>query len=503
MDETRLPVLIGVGQVVANRERTVAGAREPAELVLDAARAAAADAGRAGLLAEVDSIDTVDVASWRYDDLPGRLAARLGARPGHRFASGVGGQWPARLLDAAAARVAAGESRVALVAGGEAQASAMALRRAGVEPGWSREPGGPAVFDLADVGSAAMVESGLLLPVRVYPLLESAVSHALGQSPAEAARWSAQMYAAFSRVAAGNPAAWVPHVRTAEEIATVGPGNRMVCEPYPLRVNALPHVDQAAALLVCSLATARELGVDPARVVHVWGGAGASDAADLLSRADLGTSAALGSALTRTLAAGGVTADELDVLDVYSPFPVVPKLAVELLGLPRDTVPSATGGHSSFGGPLNSYTLHSVVAATARLRAGAQLALVHANGGFLTSQHAVLLAARAHPRGHVGDPEPRATTSGPVPSLVAAADGPVTVEAATVNHDKTGTPDQGFLVARTAAGQRVAAQTPQGEAASALALSQHPDGPGPGRDVVGATVALTVVGPGVVRVRPV
>lgn len=499
MDASRVPVVVGVGQVAANRGRTVAGAREPLELVLDAARAAERDAG-AGVLAEVDTVLTVDVASWRYDDLPGLLAARLGTRPEHRFASGVGGQWPARLLDVAGARVAAGQARAVLVAGGEAQASVMAHDKAGVEPDWSREPGGRAAFDLADVGSQAMVDTGLLLPVRVYPLLESALSHALGQSPAEAAAWSARLYADFSAVAATNPAAWVPQVRTPAEVGTVGPGNRLVCEPYPLRVNALPHVDQAAAVLLTSLAAARELGVAD-RCTYLWGGAGAADDADLLRRADLSRSAALAAALTGALDAGGVGAAELDVLDVYSPFPVVPKLALQALGLPRDAVPTVTGGHSSFGGPLNSYSLHAVVAAVGRLRGGAHLALVHANGGFLTSQHAVLLADRAHPGGFVGDPEPVATTSGPVPRLVAPTDGAVVVEAATVNHDKAGSPDQGFLVARTPAGERVALQTTAGDTASARALSQGwPDGPL--RDVVGTTVELEVdPGAGATRVR--
>lgn len=67
------------------------------------------------------------------------------------------------------------------------------------------------------------------------------------------------------------------------------------------------------------------------------------------------------------------------------------------------SIPSVTGGHSFFGGPLNSYTLHSVAEVTRRIRDGANLALVHANGGFLTYQHCVLLSAAAHADGYVGD----------------------------------------------------------------------------------------------------
>ena len=117
-DPRHIPVLVGVGQLRNNRERAVHGAREPAELMLDALWLAARDAGAPQLLADADSVVTVNAVSWIYDDLPGLLAARLGAHPTHRFASPIGGQWPARLLDEAAARIAGGDARVALLVGG-------------------------------------------------------------------------------------------------------------------------------------------------------------------------------------------------------------------------------------------------------------------------------------------------------------------------------------------------------------------------------------------------
>ena len=208
-------------------------------------------------------------------------------------------------------------------------ASAQALYRAGIDPaahGWSTTPGGPPQFDAGDLRSPAMRSTGIILPTRVYPLFENALRHASGQTPEQGARASAELYAAFSRVAATNPAAWNPDPRTADEIGAVGPGNRMVCEPYPLAVNAMPHVDQAAAVLVMSLAAAREAGVPEDRIVHVWGGAAAHDAVDVLTRPTFAASAALSDVLDRTLAAAGLVAADLDVVDVYSCFPVVPKL---------------------------------------------------------------------------------------------------------------------------------------------------------------------------------
>lgn len=469
-----VPVLIGIGQV-RGRARPPQQACEPLELVLDAVRAAIADAGvdPAGLdSAGLDSVAAVHVASWAYDGLAARIAAALGAAPAHVEDTPLGGQWPTALLEAAAARIAAGETRLALIAGGEAQASVRVLARAGTDPvelGWSTDPGGPPDLAGADLHSARMHAAGLLLPTRVYPLFESALRAARGETPEDNARASAALYAAYSAVAADNPAAWNPVARSAEDIGTVGPGNRMVCEPYPLAVNAMPHVDQAAAVLVADRDHARALGVPDDRMVHVWGGAAARDSVDVLARPSFARSDALADALDRALGQAGVEPADLDVVDVYSCFPVVPKLVAAHLG--RAVGPGATGGHSAFGGPLSSYALHAIVAVAARLRRTGGTGLVHGNGGYLTHEHALLLGRDAHPGGYVGDPVPRDTAGPPPPWVPAIGDEDVVVETATVEHGRDGRPVQAFLVARTAAGARCAASTAPGDTASAEALS--------------------------------
>lgn len=489
MGRVGAPVLIGMGQVRGNRGRTVEDAREPLDLILDAVRAAGVDAGidTAVDLRTLDTVAAVHTASWAYTDAAARIAAGVGAAPAHAVDTTVGGQRPVELLETVAARVAAGETRLALIAGGEAQASVTALHRAGIDPAarWSTEPGGPPDLSVPGLRSAPMEAAGLLLPTRVYPLFEAALRAARGETPEANARVSAQLYAAFSRVAAANPAAWNPEVRTAEEIAAVGPGNRMVCEPYPLALNAMPHVDQAAAVLVADADHARALGVPELRMVHVWGGAGAHDAVDVLARPSFARSDALASVLDRTLQQAGVAAADLDVVDVYSCFPIVPKLVAAHLGIPPP--PGVTGGHSAFGGPLSSYTLHALVAVAGAVRGGAHLALVHGNGGYLTHQHALLLARDPHPRGYVGDPHPR-HTAGAAPGTVDVLHGEeVEVETATVEHGRDGRPRQGFLVARTAAGARFAAATRPGDAAGARALSlEH-------GEVVGRRVRATSV----------
>ncbi|MCW2614419.1 MAG: acetyl-CoA acetyltransferase, partial [Frankiales bacterium] len=465
-DDLHRPVIVGVGQLHSNRDRTVAGAREPLHLITEALRAAAPPA----LLAAADAVHAVHVASWAYGGLARRVAGEVGASPSHLEDTGLGGHLPVRLLERAAARIAAGGCRVALVVGGEAQASVSLLGKAGVDPvaqlGWTADPGGPPAFDLDQLGSPAMQAAGMIAPTRVYPLYENRLQADLGLTPELAHAWSSRLYAALTGVASAHPAAWEPDVLTPDEVGTAGPANRMVCEPYPLRMNAMPHVDQAAAVVVTSLAAARAHGVPDADLVHVWGGAGSDDDPDVLVRPDLGGSRALGDALDRCLTRAGLTVADLDLLDVYSCFPVVPKLVGRHLGLAPDAVLSVTGGHSAFGGPLNSYALHAVATMVQRLRAGGGTGLVHGNGGYLTYQHAVVLSSGPHPAGYVGDPVAR-TVTGPAVEVVALGEEPVdvVVETATVEHDRSGAPAQAFVVGRTPGGARAATCTRPGDAA--------------------------------------
>jgi acetyl-CoA C-acetyltransferase len=470
VDASRIPVIVGVSDL---RWSPDDGHLEPLDLIHSATVAALADSGEPSLGKHVDTIYAIKTVSWSYDNLPELLAARLDATPAITVTSPIGGHWPAALIDRIGAAIADGTSSVALLVGGESHATTTALRKSGVSPeslGWATEPGGPPGFDPADLGGAEMQRAGFIVPTRVYPLFENSFSASIGHDTDASLAWSAQMYSEFSAVAAKNSAAWTAEVRTAEEISTVGPGNRMVSEPYPLMLNAMPFVNQAAAVVICSLARALEFGVDQDRLVYLWGGAGAVDPLDILHRNNFHSSDALQDTVQRTLANADVSAESLDIVDAYSCFPIVPKLLIHELGLPRDTIPSVTGGHSFFGGPLNSYTLHSLTEVTRRLRSGDQLALVHGNGGFLTYQHAVLLSASAHERGYVGDPQAH-TLSPQAPDLVTDYTGNAKIVTATVEYNRSGEPETGLVIATTPDGRRLAGHTGPENAAELTQLS--------------------------------
>jgi acetyl-CoA acetyltransferase len=126
MPISSVPVVIGVGEFI-NRSTKPEDAKEPLDLILSAVNNAIGDSQTAlktQLLSSVDSIDVVLSWTWPYGDLPGLLARRLGIDAPKRAATSPhGGNQPAKVFDEAARRIARGEARVALLAGGEALAS--------------------------------------------------------------------------------------------------------------------------------------------------------------------------------------------------------------------------------------------------------------------------------------------------------------------------------------------------------------------------------------------
>lgn len=121
------PVVIGVGDFI-NRSKKVEDAVEPLQLMLSAIDEAVKDTGLSEpshriLRAAVDSLDVVRTWTWPYPDLPGLIAERLGIDPVRKHYTDHGGNQPGLLFDEAARRISKGETKVAILTGGEALAS--------------------------------------------------------------------------------------------------------------------------------------------------------------------------------------------------------------------------------------------------------------------------------------------------------------------------------------------------------------------------------------------
>ena len=143
--------------------------------------------------------------------------------------------------------------------------------------------------------------------------------------------------------------------------------------PYTKLLNSNIQTDQAAALILCSVETARALGVPRDRWVFPHAAAHAYDHWHVSERADLRSSPAIRHAGAAALAHAGTAIDEIDRFDIYSCFPSAVQISCAELGLDAfgDERPlTVTGGLTFAGGPGNNYVTHSIAAMAERLRAG-------------------------------------------------------------------------------------------------------------------------------------
>lgn len=461
MAEDRIPVIIGIGEVL-DRPDDPAQGLEPLALMQAALAGADADGG-GGLVAAIDSLDIVNLMSWRYADPAAQLVARLGIRPRRAVYGPIGGESPVRLVHEAALRIARGESAVAAIVGAEAQSTVAKAQRAKLTLPWTPQlAGGPPPLRGDDFLHPLAARLGVTQPTNVYPFYDAASATYWGQTPAEALAESGLLWSEYARVASENPHAWLRQPFTAAEITEPSPDNRLIAWPYTKRMVANPTVNQGAAVIVTSLARARTAGIADHRLIHFWGGAAANEPRDYLDRDQYYQSyaqdAVLEAALKLTAGRG------FDALELYSCFPCVPKMARRTLGLGADVQPTVTGGLTFFGAPLNNYMTHAVCAMVRRLRDGGGLGLVYGQGEFVTKHHAIVLSPeKPDHRLAAVDGAVQAEADirrGPIPRFVEAATGAARLETFTVIYDRDGRPAHGVVLALLEDGRRTMARVP-------------------------------------------
>jgi acetyl-CoA C-acetyltransferase len=464
-----VPVLVGGGQTLDRPEDATAG-REPLALMEEAARRAADDAGGgAALLARLDTVAVCNVVCWDYGDAGGLLADRLGCRPRRVVNTTLGGNTPQSLVNHLCDEIAAGRSELALVAGAEAWSTMRALGKAGRPTPWTRprERSQPLFGDGRPGMSDLEARHGAARPIDTYPLFENAWRAARGLSLERHRRELAEFCARCAAIAARNPYAWFQDGKSAEEIATVTADNRMVGFPYPKFMNAIIEVNQGAAVLLASEGAARRLGIARDRLAYPWAGVDVTELWYVQDRVDYASLPGMRRAAAALLEATDLSLDRIAHLDLYSCFPIAPRLSAAMLGLAADDPRplTLTGGLPWFGGPGNNYTTHALVEVLARLRARPEsFALAHALGWNMT-KHALGVYGGTPPPGgwrRTGGPALQAWVDAlPHPAIADVPAGPGTIETYTVSHGRDGAPERGTIVGRLADGRRFLAVTPR------------------------------------------
>jgi len=489
----RVPVIVGVGEI-ADHPKDIAQGLEPLALLEQAVRRAGDDSA-ANLIGEIDSLDIVNFLSWRYHAPEQQLAAKLGVAPRHCYYGPVGGESPIRFIHEAALRIARGEASVAVVCGAEAQSTATKAARAKLELPWTPfasdapEPKRGAAFQ-----KPLATQLGVARPITVYPLYEAATAAHWGQTPRQALDESGALWSRYAQAAAANPNAWIKRGFAPDEITTPSPDNRLIAWPYTKLMVANPSVNLGAAVLLTSLAKAREAGIAEDRLIYIHGGASAEEPRDFLARDQFTQSHAQNAVLDEIKSLVGGDGRVFDAIELYSCFPVVPKMARRTLGLGDDVQPTVTGGLTFFGAPLNTYMTHAACAMVRRLRGGAKLGLLYGQGGFVTKHHALVLSRTPQQEAvseQVSVQAKAEAAYGEVPAFVTEASGDGTVETFTVIYTGKGEVEHGVVMLRTADDARTLARVPAQDQATLAFLTNMERSP------IGARGTITMGADGV------
>jgi acetyl-CoA acetyltransferase len=315
----------------------------------------------------------------------------LGIRPRYSGGAMVGGSSFVSHLYHAAVAVAAGECDTALIAYGSTSRAARTragFRRSGVSEEYSYE--GP---------------FGLISPASQYALAAARHMYEFGTTREQIA----DVAVASRQWAARNPRAFVQRPLTRDDVIT----SRMLSSPLTVR-DACLVTDGGAALVVTSAERAADLARPP---VFVLGAGEAHHHRQISQMPDLTTTAAVDSG-ARAFEMAGLGPSDVDVVQLYDAFTINVILFLEDLGFCKKGEGGgfvqdggiAPGGHlpvNTNGGGLSythpgMYGLFLMTEAVRQLRgdapaqvAGAEVALVHGNGGYLSSQVSAVFGTRA------------------------------------------------------------------------------------------------------------
>lgn len=380
------PVLVGIG-TASQRQDDPRLAVEPIALMLEAVRSAGIDSGAPALLGEVERI-SVPKGRWSYGDPARAIGREIGAEGAVSVLSTVG-VLQQSLIGDTCARIQAGEIDAALIVGGDTGYRILRSRITGTEVASAELAGDPDVVMAPhdELRHPAELKAGLQMPVGLYAIIDSAFRARQGRSLDEHRKHLAGLYARFTQIAAENPHAWTRKALDPDAIRLPSERNPMQAFPYTKRHCSSWNVDQAAALLFCSEAKATALGVDRSRFVYPLASTESNHMVPVVARAELDRCPGAEIAGRAALAAAGIAADAIDLVELYSCFPVAVELYAAGLGLSPERDLTVTGGMPFAGGPYNNYVLQATARMAELLRAReGRIGLVGSVSGIVTKQ---------------------------------------------------------------------------------------------------------------------
>jgi acetyl-CoA C-acetyltransferase len=471
------PILVGVSQRTyrdtGNTDRT------PTDALHDVLELALQNSGRGeALRGAIDTLCTEPSLLEVSPELgalisrfPGpELVKRLGLNAAHCLKAPDGGNGPQMLINHFAKQLHEGQRRAVAICGGELTASFKNLLGGG--GGISHWPNGAEgktqqPWPERSGTHAEELRHNLWLPTHMYALFENALRHRYGHSLSQHQQHMGNIMLGLSDTAVANPDAWsYQRPRSVQQLASFEERSPCIALPYNKYLCAQMNVDMAAAVIMTTVGTARELGINEDQWIYLNGCADVNEVWFVAERADLSRSTAVTLAGETALARAGCRIDEIALMDIYSCFPSAVEMACESLNIDPfgDRPLSLTGGLPYFGGPGHSYSLHAVVTLVEQLRDRPNdKGLITANGWYMTKQSIGIYSAKPRKaQWERGDDAPlQAQVDAQVhPVIDAAPNGSGRIDSFTIVCDNNG-PQQGIIIGSLNSGARFVAHTEQ------------------------------------------
>ncbi|MCU1365581.1 MAG: Acetyl-CoA acetyltransferase, partial [Ilumatobacteraceae bacterium] len=355
------PVIAGAAAIQQRRDDPV-DALDALHLMRNALEAAADDAGAGDLLAAADVV-MMPQGMWATDN-PAQVVAPW--NPGIRSVVADIGVLQQTLLSRACALIAAGDAEIVLVCGAEAKYRALRSQILGVAVDDPPTTGSPdeRMVPAHEILTREEIDRGLPVPARQYAMIDTALRDHDGLSPSQHIEQLAALWSRFSSVAVDNPDAWNRSFADPAAISSAP----MLAWPYTKLHCSQWNVDQAAGIIICSAAAAARHGVAAERRVFAHLGVESNLMVPMTLRAEIHRSPAV--AAVRGAVREHLDRDTPDIehVDLYSCFPAAVRVQASELGIDPASPLTITGGMTFGGGPLNNYTLQSLVAMVRVLR---------------------------------------------------------------------------------------------------------------------------------------
>lgn len=381
---TKKPVVIGLG--ITQQKGSYAELDEALFLMEKVAMQAINDCGNSKIK---DFIDVIDIPKgfWRYRD-PGKWIAEKNNFSNAKTSVNKIGVLQQHLINNTCNKIIKGEIRAGLILGGESRAKMIAALKEGIEYKEMELSTNPDQYVKAkdDLYGEGEAEALGLMAVGYYAVMESAMRKSKNLNLKEHEDYLGSMYADFSEIASKNQYAASDKSISKDQIMLANSDNKPMAYPYNKYHCTSWNVSQASAILICEEGLADQLNISKQKRIYPMASSETNHMIALIQRPSLISSAGLKLASEKINEVVDKHSINLNLIDLYSCFPVAVQQFENVLNLNTKTSRTITGAMPFAGGPLNNYMLHATVQALLKLRTESGHSLITGVSGMMTKQ---------------------------------------------------------------------------------------------------------------------